>query len=655
MTSASVPPASAPANPLLRGRAFYESIGSPKFVVAPMVDQSEFAWRMLTRSFLTPEENSRMLAYTPMFHARLFGDAGNAKYRDQHLQVSVTADSEPVLPTTPEAAAETKPYLDGNPTFDRPLFVQFCANDPDHLLSAAKLAAPYCDAIDLNLGCPQGIARKGHYGAFLQEDQELVHKLIRTLHEGGLGVPVTAKIRILGTKEDTLRYAQNVLSAGASIITVHGRRREQKGHLTGVADWDYIRHLRDNLPPETVIFANGNILEHGDVERCLAATGADAVMSAEGNLSDPAIFARPPPVGQEGREYWRGACGSGSGEDGETAAVVVGGYRVDAVFRRYMDIMHRHVLGQEPPARRPLFVVGDDEAWLDETASDNASAGAEAGEEGPAKKKRKTDSSNKNKNNKAAAASANSKQRTTSPNLGAMRPHLFHLLRHFVALHTDIRDSLARCRAGDVDAAEAVLDLVERRVARGLIDYERTGGESIRSYMQSTAKPAKADPVVAAAAAAAAVDTAPDGNNGVNSTTTETNGIATISTNGTSSARQEQPPPPPPPPAHEDAGESSLETVRACKRPWWVCQPIVRPLPAEALAKGSIQLSKKQQKALSSSAAAVTPAPIVSAAPAAAVDTVVGTLPKADGVDGIEEPRMDPKQPGPVSDDLVCG
>lgn len=26
----------------LHGRAFYESIGSPKFVLAPMVDQSEF-------------------------------------------------------------------------------------------------------------------------------------------------------------------------------------------------------------------------------------------------------------------------------------------------------------------------------------------------------------------------------------------------------------------------------------------------------------------------------------------------------------------------------------------------------------------------------------------------------------------------------------
>lgn len=255
----------------LSGYDFYQSIGSPKRVVAPMVDQSELAWRILCRRY------GADLVYSPMINAKIYAQQGRGMHRVREGFFNQDIGEE---------GAHILPLGDVKDT-DRPLIVQFCANDPDLLLDAAKSVEDKCDAIDLNLGCPQQIAKRGKFGAYLMDDWDLVFRLINTLHLN-LKVPVTAKFRVYESEEKSIAYARMIQRAGAQIVTVHGRTREMKGHKTGLADWSIVRAVKQAL--DIPVFANGNIMYAQDWRDCLVYTGCDGVMSAEGNLYNPAIF-----------------------------------------------------------------------------------------------------------------------------------------------------------------------------------------------------------------------------------------------------------------------------------------------------------------------------------------------------------------------------
>ena len=186
----------------------------------------------------------------------------------------------------------SKDYRENNFTTcaeDRPLIVQFGGHDPQTLLKAAKYVEHQCDAIDINLGCPQAIAKRGRYGAYLMEELDLLIEIVSLLSQN-LSIPVTCKTRIYHDFERSKRLCETLINAGAKLLTIHGRTRDEKGHNTGAVEWSMIKQLKDYFRDRVPIIANGGIEFFSDIDRCLSYTECDGMMVSEAVLENPAFF-----------------------------------------------------------------------------------------------------------------------------------------------------------------------------------------------------------------------------------------------------------------------------------------------------------------------------------------------------------------------------
>ncbi len=231
-----------------------------RYIVAPMVGATELPFRLLCRKY------GAQLVYTPMMLASEF--ASSQEYRDKEFQ------------TTP---------------FDRPLVCHFAANAPDDFAKAARLAEPFCDAIDLNLGCPQRTAYVGHFGSYLLDPKD--RALIVSIVQAGVRavrVPIFCKIRLLSTLDETMELCHQLYDAGASLIAIHARyrasfARKGPGARDGPAMLDQVQKLKERFPDKLVV-TNGNTVTYDDVVANLHLTKADGIMAAEGILDNPALY-----------------------------------------------------------------------------------------------------------------------------------------------------------------------------------------------------------------------------------------------------------------------------------------------------------------------------------------------------------------------------
>ncbi|KAL3762022.1 hypothetical protein ACHAWU_002118 [Discostella pseudostelligera] len=336
---------------------FYQRLNCPKNILAPMVAQSDLPFRLMCEQLYNVD-----LSYTQMIHAYNFIKPGCETFRTNHLDVyphSITTDvlfgnhDREDLIVTPsqiyamkgidhheiEAArsrilsviAKSKGIHDVSELKinTKPTVVQIAAHDPDVAVEAAMVILERSGSmnsynngdtctvagIDLNLGCPQSIARKGRYGSFLHDEHpDLTYKVLQKLRSVlPQHIGVTAKIRLPPTQADADAGRLGSISSlesgpqtidermrclidcGVDLITVHGRTRFENKVAVGVADWESVRQCVEsartysgdaNFP----IISNGGIEFGEDVQKCFGETNASGVMSSEGILELPSLF-----------------------------------------------------------------------------------------------------------------------------------------------------------------------------------------------------------------------------------------------------------------------------------------------------------------------------------------------------------------------------
>ena len=166
---------------------------------------------------------------------------------------------------------------------------QIFGNNPEIMAQAAVMALEIsgCDFLDINMGCPMPKIANSGDGCGLMRTPELAGQIVEAVAKA-VDVPVTVKCRLGWDKGsiNVLDFTKRMEDSGAAMVAVHGRTRAML--YSGVADWDYIRKVKEQLT--IPVIANGDIVDAQTALRCLKWTGADGLMIGRATFGDPWVF-----------------------------------------------------------------------------------------------------------------------------------------------------------------------------------------------------------------------------------------------------------------------------------------------------------------------------------------------------------------------------
>ncbi|WP_309387098.1 tRNA dihydrouridine synthase [Cerasicoccus frondis] len=173
----------------------------------------------------------------------------------------------------------------------RPMGVQIFGSLPDRMAAAARAIADRVkpDFIDINCGCPASRVTDINAGSSLLKDPPMLQKITRACVEAVPEIPITVKIRAGWDHEQivALEVGQRVQDAGAALLAIHGRTKEQG--YRGEADWNLINEVAAALAIPVV--GNGGVQTCADVAALSKASPVSGIMIGRAALGYPWLFA----------------------------------------------------------------------------------------------------------------------------------------------------------------------------------------------------------------------------------------------------------------------------------------------------------------------------------------------------------------------------
>ncbi|CAL5987185.1 tRNA-dihydrouridine_synthase [Hexamita inflata] len=172
--------------------------------------------------------------------------------------------------------------------------IQLAGNDPVVLSEACKKLQPYCAGLDLNVGCAKEWTQ-GCMGVALLQQPQLLLKVV-TMMVASSEKPISVKIRLLDTPQQTASLIQDLFQVGISRVTIHMRQATEDREKHCARFMDFIDVIRFVSPENSSrIAANGGILCIDDYKQFVSLCKAEnipvpPVMLARGALRYPLLF-----------------------------------------------------------------------------------------------------------------------------------------------------------------------------------------------------------------------------------------------------------------------------------------------------------------------------------------------------------------------------